>query len=132
MRRKIAGSPVHGRELERSRARGIDRYEDRQAEPLSDHDLAPAHRPRKHGEQQPALDLARDERTSHDRGAQGEHAAEHEDDHDQQLRGDQRNLVRRQQRAVGARDGGDLVEAPRGKADDEQGQDQQREQQPPP
>ena len=94
MRRHVAGRPIDRGHLEERRAGGVDRDEHREPEPLADHDLAAAHRPREHRKQQAALDLARDERSGDDGGAQREHAAVHERDDDQELRGDQRRPAR--------------------------------------
>ena len=130
MRGKIPGGPIDGAQLERTCSGRIDGDQRGEAEPLADDDLAAANGSGKHGQEQPALHLARDEWARHHGRAQCEHAAEHESDDDQQLGRDQRDLVRRQRCAVAARHGRDLVEAPGGEADDDQGQDQQGEQEP--
>ena len=129
VRRQVAGRPVDRGELEECRAGGVDRDQHGKPEPLSDHDLAAAHRAGQHRKQKAALDLARDQRSGDDRRAQREHAAVHERDDDQQLRGDQRDLLGRERRAVAAGHRRDLVESPRGEADDDQREDDQREEQ---
>ena len=89
----VARRPVDGEHLQQAGGARIDGHQHRQPEPFADHDLAPPHRPGEHGKQQAAFDLARDERTRDHRGAQRQHAAEHERDHDQQLRGDELGLT---------------------------------------
>src|SRR5881397_212736 len=131
MRRHVARRPVDGGELEGSRECRIDGHQHRKPEPLPDHDLAAPDGPSKHRQKQTAFHLGRDQRPRHHRRAQREDAAEHERDDDQQLGRQQRNLVGRKRSAVAAGHCRDLVEAPRGKPDHEQGQNEKREEQPP-
>src|SRR3989449_8626558 len=131
MRGHVARRPVAGGELEGSRECRIDGHQHRKPEPLPDHDLAAPDGPSKHRQKQTAFHLAGNQGPRHHRRAQREDAAEHERDDDQQLGRQQRNLVGRKRSAVAAGHCRDLVEAPRGKPDHEQGQNEKREEQPP-
>ena len=130
MGRQVAGRPVNRDQLEERRAGSVGGDENPETEPLADHDLAAPHGPGEHRQKQAALDLAGDQRSGDDRCAEGKDPAEHERDHDQELRCDEGDLLRGQGLAGAVGDCRDLVEAPRGEADDDQGEDHQGEQQP--